>query len=114
MLVAQLAGPLHLALVTHVTCEHGELIDAPARAGQEVGRSSDEATDVATAGSDAVVSGEHDHCLANALRRQAGTHSPSRLALSAPWRAVLLPVFVDGIAPRRAPLSVAPKQGPPA
>lgn len=119
-LAAQLAGTVHLALVTHVTCaEHGELVEAgdaglgpAARSRQAAPSASGQRLAAAEAREGAH---GHEHCLASALRRAAAP-------LEAPGHLGPAPAPAPLARPRPAPapaaaialLAVAPKASPPA
>ena len=114
-----LQGPmlLHLLLVPHTTCEHGELVEgrrpapapapAPATAAREHGPHADQIE--ATPGGGA----EHEHCDATALR-----HRPTQLDLFIAEASILdiaPAVSLDERGESRpvAILSLAPKSSPP-
>ena len=118
LMLAQGSTLLHLALVRHVTCEHGDLVEvgsrdaAPPRASREIS-SIDEGDRSPGAEPGDGSDGEHDHCDALGVR-----HRPTELSVHVPEA-----IVVDIDAPRalspgdeERPVSIlalAPKSSPP-
>jgi len=107
-LLGQLWTVVHLSVVQHVTCEHGELIELSPGTGTQA---SDESISAQAFGAEP--SDCHDHCLLNASRRDGplvsrATALVTRLVLALP-----------DLATRAAPLPsiplilAAPKASPP-
>jgi hypothetical protein len=113
-----LQGPmlLHLLLVRHTTCEHGELIEVSRSNGGNGGvavtpRDPSDQPQVRVSQSNG---GGHDHCDAMALRHRVAEVGPAVASASLSW---IEPVTVGGERSemRAVPLlSLAPKSSPPA
>lgn len=119
---APLLGTLHQALVRHVICEHGDLIE-PDELSTRQAHHANETTaphlsDVDSGPSVASGKGaslhEHSHCTVGTLARSVATvaTSPGAGALMAEGRAVSL--AARDANPVRSVLSGAPKTSPPA
>jgi hypothetical protein len=119
---APLLGTLHQALVRHVICEHGDLIE-PDELGTRPARHANETTAPHQSDADSgpsVASGtgaslhEHSHCSVGTLARSVATMATSSGtgALMAEGRAVSL--AARDANPVRSVLSGAPKTSPPA
>lgn len=116
LLFAQVPLQLHLLLVRHTTCEHGELVDAPetrdSQADASTARQRDGAAHLSSAQDEQ--SGGHHHCDALAVRHRLPEAGPAIAAATLSW---VEPALVDGErAERRSVplLSLAPKGSPPA
>jgi hypothetical protein len=115
LLVAQLPLQLHLLVVRHTTCEHGELVDAPeardSRADTSTARQRDGAAHLSSAQDER--SGGHHHCDALAVRHRLPEAGPAVASATLSWVEL---VQMDGErAERRSVplLSLAPKGSPP-
>jgi len=108
-LAGQLSTVVHLAVVQHTTCEHGELVEAPLAV--TVAQPGDPGV---SAPDDAAPPHSHDHCVLNTSRRDG----PRLARVSAPLATleVALPrLCADAPPPASIPLIfVAPKSSPPA
>jgi hypothetical protein len=115
LLLAQGPMLLHLLLVPHVTCEHGELVEG-ARAGRdpEHPRAAADRTDqqqIERAHGDGA---GHDHCDALAVRHRVPEVGASVASASLLW---VVPIEAGGDHAETRPvplLSLAPKSSPPA
>ena len=111
--VAQAAGLAHQLVADHRTCEHGQIVEAGAALSHEAVEP-DAAHLLAPEGERA--EGEHVHCLAVALQRQAAERAATPL-LAAPPRlahATLVRDVAPVVLPREVLLLLAPKASPPA
>ena len=122
LLLAQLAGSLHLALTAHHLClEHGELVhDAEAAAPKVAGHGSALPADL-QAGISAcpdvaeTASEQHDHCAVQLFRRSVLASPLQRLG-AAPAVVALRPLrpLVRWVGVQAALFRLAPKHSPPA
>jgi hypothetical protein len=118
---APLLGTLHQALVRHVVCEHGDLIEPDERA-PHADRALDvssihhgsESSNVSVSAAEGLASHEHSHCSVGTLARNVATVATSNAtcALLAEDRPVSL--AARDANPVRSVLSSAPKTSPPA
>jgi hypothetical protein len=118
LILGQLLGAVHLAVVRHLVCEHGELIHASdvGTSGWALSELSDSfGNTVEKPASNAVrAPAEHEHCLLQALRRESmprGRAALVPLAVLEPARAC---AAVEGPEGSDLPLlRLAPKHSPP-
>jgi hypothetical protein len=118
LLIAQGPMLLHLLLVQHETCEHGELVEVPVGARVAASRpaipAAARANGSPTLSEGAVAPGGHDHCDALAVRHRIPDVGPAIAAASLVW---IAPIAAGGerAEVRAVPLlSLAPKGSPPA
>jgi hypothetical protein len=121
LLMAQVPMLLHMLLVAHTTCEHGELVEliGPSRA-HPLGRhtpapvaKSAGQTDPPAVVADHADGSGHDHCNALAVRHRVSELPPCVAAASLLW---IEPLALHGerAETRSVPLlSLAPKSSPP-
>jgi len=116
LLIAQ--GPilLHLLLVQHVTCEHGELVEVrrPRVSSRHAGHRIAKRSDAPTLTEGTADRPGHDHCDVVAMRHRIPDVAPPVAAASLVW--VELATIDGARAEQRAVpiLSLAPKGSPPA
>jgi len=115
LLLAQGPVLLHLLLVGHATCEHGELVEiAASRRHDASPRIEVNGADSAISASDALpIPSEHEHCDALAVRHSVPEVGAAVMAASLQW---IEPIPVHGGHAETRPvptLSLAPKGSPP-
>jgi hypothetical protein len=112
LLVLQAPSLFHLLLVSHTTCEHGELVELPAGSEPHVSADDhDRSRERADRGHPEKQG--HDHCDALAVRHRPADVAPP---LVAPSLLTIAPAILLGESAESRPLAVlalAPKSSPP-